>query len=161
MLAHRVTSWWAGSVAAGLAAALSVAACDTAPGPPPLDRQPPTVSNLVVAPDTVRPADLTPGGDASARVELTLSVEARDSDGVIDRVLVIIDPAYGPSAPGIARLDAVGDDRYGGVRGYPLATEQADVFTVRALAIDNDSLTSNEVVGRFHYIPDEAPAARP
>jgi hypothetical protein len=141
--------------AAGLMVALLLAACDTGPGPEPLNVQPPTVANLTVAPDTVRVADLPANqvSNGQAIVDLALGVDARDADGTVDRVLVIIEPAYGPTVPGITRLDPVDGVRYEGRRGYSVSTDQADVFTIRALAIDNDSLTSNEVISRFRLIP--------
>jgi hypothetical protein len=151
----RTASWWGRSTAAGLTLAVLLAACDTGPGPTPLDQAPPTVSDLRIAPDTVRVADLPSDQvvDGQALVELDLQVEARDADGSVNRVLVIIEPAYGPSAAGITQLNRLDGVRYGGRRGYSVAADQADVFTIRALAIDNDSLTSNEAVGQFYVLP--------
>ena len=143
---------------AGFVAMLQLAACDTGPGPQPLDRQPPTVANLSIAPETVRVAELPPDrvSNGQALVDLTLAVEARDADGTIDRVLVIIDPAYGASSSGVTQLDPLDGVLYGGLRRYPVAADRADVFTIRALAIDDDSLTSNEVVRQFRIIPADS-----
>lgn len=155
MSSTRTASWWGQVAAAGLALAVLLAACDTGPGPAPLDQAPPTVSNLRIAPDTVRVADLPSDQvtDGQALVELDLQVEARDADGAVNRVLVIIEPTYGRSAAGITQLNRLDGARYGGLRGYSVAADQADVFTIRALAIDNDSLTSNEAIGQFHVLP--------
>jgi len=159
MTPTRTASWWGRLVAAGFALAVLLAACDTGPGPTPLDQVPPTVSNLAVTPDTVRIADLPADqiADGQALVELDLQVEARDADGMIDRVLVIIEPVYGPAGGGITQLDPLdGGARYGGLRIYPVAVDRAEIFTIRAVAIDSDSLTSNEVVSQFHVLPADA-----
>jgi len=151
----RTASWWGRLVAAGFALTVLLAACDTGPGPTPLNQTPPTVSNLAVAPDTVRVADLPADQilDGQALVELDLQVEARDADGTVDRVLVIIEPAYGPTGAGITQLDRLDGPRYGGLRIYSVAVDRAEIFTIRAVAVDSDSLTSNEVISQFHVLP--------
>lgn len=158
MKSTRTASWWGRATVLGVGAALWLAACDTGPGPEPLDKQPPTVSDLTVAPETIRiaelPADQVSGGQAV--VDLTLAASARDADGTVDRVLAIIDPVYSGSAAGITQLDPLDGARYGGVRRYAVAADRADVFTIRVLAIDNDSLTSNEVVRQFRIIPADS-----
>lgn len=138
-------------------------ACDTTPGPTALDLQQPVVSALALAPDTVRAADLPADqvADGEALVDVTVEVTARDADGTIDRVLVVFDPAYGTSTPGVAQLLRIEGDRYGGIQRYPLATDQSDRITVRAFAVDNDSLTSNQVATQLHYLADQSNAARP
>lgn len=154
--------WYAAMVALGAAGGLLVG-CDTAPGPTPLNQQQPVVSALAVSPDTVRAADLPPdqGAEGQALIDITIEVAARDADGTIDRVLVFIDPAYGESSPGLAQLSRIEGDRYGGIRRYPIATGDADVLTVRAFAVDNDSLTSNQVATQIHYLPDDSNDTRP
>lgn len=149
-------------LAAPLAVALIWAACDAAPGPAALNPTPPQVTNLVVAPETVRAADLSPDqlANGQALADLSLAVEARDADGSVDRVLAIIDPAFGSSPAGIAQLEVLDSTRYGGVLRYGFAADRADVLTLRAIAIDNDSLTSNEAVVHVHFIPDSSAGAR-
>lgn len=154
---------WCVQAAALSAIGLLLAACDPVPGPASLDQQLPTVSAFVVTPDTVRAADLPADQvtNGQALIDITIEVTARDPDGTVDRVLAFIDPAYGASTPGLARLLHIEGDRYGGVQRYPIATDQADLFTVRAFAIDDDSLTSNQVAAQIHYLPNDMNAARP
>ena len=158
----RPVLWCAAAVALGAASGL-LAACDTAPGPTPLNQQQPVVSALVVSPDTVRAADLPADqvSNGQALIDITIEVTARDGDGAIDRVLVFIDPTYGASSPGLAQLSRLEGNRYGGTRRYPMATGDADVLTIRAFAVDNDSLTSNQVAAQIHYLPEDMSAARP
>lgn len=158
LLSYR--TWWGSALVLGVAAGL-LAACDATPGPAPLDRQLPVVDALAVSPDTVRVADLPDDAvsDGQALVDLDVAVTARDGDGTVDRVLVALDPAYGASAAGVARLDPVDGNRYGGRLRYPLALDAADVITVRAFAVDDDSLTSNQVATQIHVIPAEPDAA--
>lgn len=150
-------SWLVAAVALGMVGALWTA-CDTGPGPVPLDQQQPAVSDLVVVPETIRaselPADRLSNGEAT--VDVTTVVTARDPDGTVDRVLVIIDPAYGTSSLALAQLPRIEGDRYGGTARYTLAADREDVFTVRAFAVDNDSLTSNQVVGQIHFLPTDS-----
>jgi len=140
-----------------------LAACDATPGPTALDLQQPVVSALALTPDTVRAADLPADqvANGQALVDFTIEVTASDADGTVDRVLVVFDPAYGTSAPGVAQLLPIEGDRYGGIQRYPLATDQADRITVRAFAVDNDSLTSNQVIAQIRYLADHSNAARP
>lgn len=148
--------WLAAAAALAVAAAL-LAACDAVPGPASLNRQPPEVDSLLVVPDTIRAAALPPDSvtDGQAAVTITTAVMARDPDGSVDRVLVLIDPAYGASSAGVAQLLREGNsDRFGGALRFNIAVERADVLMVRAFAVDNDSLTSNEVVARIHLLPD-------
>jgi hypothetical protein len=142
---------------------LFLAACDATPGPAALDLQQPVVSALALTPDTVRAADLPDdqAANGQALVDFTIEVTARDADGTVDRVLVVFDPAYGTSTPGVAQLLRIEGDRYGGVRRYPLATDQADHITVRVFAVDNDSLTSNQVVAQIRYLADHSSAVHP
>lgn len=151
----RTASWWGRIAAACLGLAVLLAACDNGLGPTPLDLAPPTVSNLEVTPDTVRVADLPSDqiSNGQALVELDLRVEARDADGAIDGVFIIIEPTYGSASSGITELEPIEGARYGGLRGYSVFVDQAEIFTVRAVAIDTDSLTSNEVITQFHVIP--------
>jgi hypothetical protein len=145
------------------AAGLLLAACDATPGPAALDLQQPVVSTLALTPDTVRATDLSDdqAANGQALVDFTIEVTARDADGTVDRVLVVFDPAYGTSTPGVGQLLRIEGDRYGGIQRYPLATDQSDRITVRAFAVDDDSLTSNQVVAQIHYLVDLSNAVRP
>ena len=153
-------SWFAAAGAIALASVL-LAACDSTPGPVPLDQQPPMVSDLTVAPETIRTAELPADriADAQALVDVATTVRARDPDGTVARVLILIDPAYGSSAPAVAQLGRSEDDQFAGTGRYAVSTDRADVLMIRAFAVDNDSLTSNQVVGKIHFLPDDANAA--
>lgn len=153
---HLTLRSWFAAVVALVAAAALWTACDTAPGPVPLDQQPPEVADLVVVPETIRAAALPPEqiDDGEATIDITTTVTARDPDGTVDRVLVVLDPSYGPSAGVVAQLPRIEGDRYGGTGGFPVTVDRANVLMVRAFAVDNDSLTSNEVVGRIYVLPD-------
>ncbi len=144
--------------AVAVGAASPLVGCDTAPGPTPLNQQQPVVSVLAVAPDTVRAADLPDDQvvNGQALIDISIEVTARDADGTVDRVLVFIDPAYGVSSPGLAQFPRIEGDRYGGTARYPVALEADELLTLRAFAVDNDSLTSNQVTTHIRYLPDTA-----
>lgn len=148
-------SWLAAVPALALAGALLVA-CDTAPGPVPLDPAPPEASALTVVPDTIRVADLpeddVEGGEAT--VDITAVVTARDPDGTVDRVLAVIEPSYGATRPVAVQLPRVEGDQFGGTGRFSIAIDQTDVLMLRAFAVDDDSLTSNEVIRSIHVLPD-------
>lgn len=156
---HQLVRLASAAISAVGMAAVFFSACDTAPGLVPLDQQPPVVSDLTVLPETIRAAALPPdriaGGQAA--VDVTAAVTARDPDGTVDRVLTLIDPTYGAQAV-LARLVRA-EERFAGTVRYTLAADRADVLMIRVFAVDNDSLTSNQVVGQVHFLPDTSSGA--
>jgi hypothetical protein len=118
------------------------------------ERRRPSVSGLSVTPDSVNAANLPPGqvADSVAAVELTVSARAGDPDGTVDRVKFTLEPSSNPRAFFDSTLTSVGDSEYEleEIFGFPLVDE---VYTIRVFAIDDDSLASNQVVGRFRLKP--------
>lgn len=138
---------------AGVLALLLVAAgCDTAPGAQSLDPQPPRVADFGFDVAVVPPPDPLP--DTLAAVQLDVALRASDPDGRVERVEVALEPAQAPRAIVIVSLPAQADDRFGGqfVFGLPVIDEQ---YTVRAYAVDNDSLLSNQARGQFRLVPND------
>jgi len=107
--------------------------------------QPPVVSDLRGFPDTLR----APPGDT---VTLTISVNAQDSDGALDRVVSVVEPAslQGPVRP--ASLFNFGGERYGGSFDFPLPSEE-ELFAVRVFAVDETGLAGNRALGQFRFVP--------
>lgn len=126
----------------------ALAGCDSAPGPQPLDPQPPVVSDFAFSPDSVYFDDVATAGD-SAAVELTLGVRATDPDGSgIDRVAYVVQGQFeGTVAQGT--LDDAGDGRYAATVPLRLGRGQRGLYTVLVYAVDGDGLLSNEVRGLF------------
>lgn len=106
--------------------------------------QPPLASCLGGVPDTLR----APAGDT---ISLPLSVNARDPDGDIDRVVAVVEPALleGPVQAG--RLPNLG----GLYRGsfIFLLPDAETLYAVRVYAVDDDGLASNRVLSQFRFVP--------
>ena len=135
-----------------LALLLLPAGCDTAPGAHPLDPQPPRVADFGFDVAVVPPPDQLP--DTLAAVQLDVALRASDPDGQVERVEVTLVPAQAPRATVIVSLPAQDGDRFGGqfVLGLPVADER---YSVRAYAVDNDSLLSNQARGQFRLVPND------
>ena len=89
----------------GLAAALLLAACDTAPGADTGARNAaPTVSALTLAPSAVFRDDLTVTG-GRVRIPISASAAVMDPEGRLDSVLLIVENPV-PTATGGARRAA-------------------------------------------------------
>lgn len=137
--------------------------CDTVPAPD-RDRQAPSVSGLQVIPDSLHESDLPPDQvqDSTAQVPLVIdSVRATDPDGSVERVVFVLEPSSNPRGTASGTLPVVEDALYGASLAFsvPLVDE---VYTVRVFAVDDDSLTSNQVTGQFRFVPSDASAtARP
>lgn len=131
-----------------LALLLALAACDTAPGPQPLDARPPVVSDFAFSPDSVFFDDVVVEGD-SAAVELSISARVEDSDGgTIDRVAYVVDGQFeGTIASGTMEVGE--DGRYAATVPLLLGRGQRGRYTVLVYAVDDDGLLSNQVRGLF------------
>lgn len=136
--------------------------CDTVPAPE-RDQQSPSVSALEVVPDSVHESELPSDQvqDSSAQVPLDISARATDPDGSIARVVFVLEPSSNPRGTASGTLPGAEGTLYAGRLAFsvPLVDE---IYTVRVFAVDDDSLTSNQVTGQFRFVPSDASAtARP
>lgn len=119
--------------------------------------QPPSVSELTVVPDSATRADLTeaPGADSLAPVVVTIGATATDPDGTVERVVFTIEPSSSPrgTASGTLQLEQDAQYRRTVRLGVPVFLDE--VYTVRVFAVDDDSLASNQSLGRFRFEPDD------
>jgi hypothetical protein len=131
-----------------LALLLALAACDTAPGPQPLNSRPPVVSDFAFSPDSVFFDDVVASGDTAA-VTLDLSVRAEDPDGgTIGRVAYIVEGQFaGTVANGT--LEAGEDGRYAATVPLRFRRDQRGLYAVTVYAVDEDGLLSNQAYGAF------------
>lgn len=112
--------------------------------------QPPRVSNLTVAPDTVT----APASTDTVEVTLNVSAQVQDPEGIetVDRAVVIVEPASDPFRTGeitvqpeVLQLGA----------SFSLSLPvQREVYSVRLSAVDADGLPSNRAITQFQLIPD-------
>jgi hypothetical protein len=134
--------------------------CDTVPAPEGTQR--PSVSALQVVPDSLHQSDLPPDQiqDSLAQDTLTIGVRATDPDGSVARVVFVIEPSSNPRATISGSLSLVEPPLYGG--GVPLSLPLVDeIYTIRVFAVDDDSLSSNQVTGQFRFVPvDTSEAVR-
>jgi hypothetical protein len=131
--------------------------CDTAPAPE--ETQRPSVSNLQLVPDSIHQSDLPPDQvqDSTAQVPLNLSARATDPDGTVVRVVFVLEPSSNPRGAISSRLPAQSQSPslYGGqlALSLPLVDE---IYTIRAFAVDDDSLASNQVTGQLRFVPTDS-----
>lgn len=135
-----------------------LAACDSTPGPTPLDQAAPTVSNLAFAPDTVRIAELPPEriSNGQAAIPFAMEVTAQDADGTIERVVFTVEPSSTPGSTLQDTLQQLQGDTYGIAGELTLNANQDEIYTFRAFAIDNDQQVSNQVVSSLRVIAPES-----
>lgn len=128
--------------------------CDTVPGLEPHERRSPSVFALRIDPDSVHGGDLSAEGTQDT-VALHLAAKATDPDGAVDRVLFTVEPASSPRGTAFGQLRPVEGTPHGYARNLAfLIPETVDeIYTVRVFAVDDDSLTSNQVTGQFRYVP--------
>lgn len=118
--------------------------------------QPPSVYGLQVTPDSVNAADLPAGqvDDSLAAVELEISTTVRDEDGRVERTVFTIEPASSPQGTATGRLRARDSTTYARQFAIRVPAFVDEVYTVRVFAVDDDSLASNQAIGRFRFVPD-------
>lgn len=135
-------------IGGGILSGLLLFGCDSVSPTGSLDR--PRVHDLRVEPSRVQIDTLPPDqvGDSSAQVNVRLSAEARDADGRVAKVVFTIEPASNPRGSLTGTLAHADSTRY--ARDLRLAVPLADeVYTVRVFSVDDDSLASNQSVGRL------------
>jgi hypothetical protein len=136
--------------------------CDTVPAPD-RDQRRPSVAGLQVTPDSVHESDLSPEEivDSLAQVSVDLSVRATDPDGTVERVEFLFEPSSNPRGTLSGTLSALGaEERYGGRLELSLPLRD-EIYTIRVFAVDDDSLSSNQVTGQFRFVPvDTSEAVR-
>jgi hypothetical protein len=144
---------------AGCAVALGLTlllfGCDSSPGPSPVDAQPPRVADFRLAVEALPDPPDEPLPDSLARVQLDVALRAADDDGRVTRVELTLEPSQAPASTLVLRVPPAGDastTQYATSFGVQLPVID-DIYTVRAYAIDNDSLLSNQVRGQFRVRP--------
>ena len=156
-----IFSWLLGIVLIGGGLGLGVG-CDTVPAPD-RDQRRPSVAGLQITPDSVHESDLSEGEivDSLAQVTVDLSARATDPDGTVARVAFLFEPSSNPRGTLSGTLSELSEEgRYGGrlELSIPLRDE---TYTVRVFAVDDDSLSSNQVTGQLRFVPvDTSEAVR-
>ena len=119
--------------------------------------QRPLVSDVLVRPDSVNAADLSPDQveDSLARIPLTIAASIADPDGQIERVVFTIEPSANPRGTASGSLVGQGENVYARQVGLQVPVGLNEVYTVRVFAVDDDSLESNQGVGRFRFVPEQ------
>lgn len=136
------------------------AACDTAPGPDPVDVQPPTVSDFRFTPDLVNFEQLPPEQQVGerARIPLSLSVRAADPDGRVAEVRYVVQYAQDPLRPvqeGVLAL--TGPAQYGTAATLELPRSNVGAYTVLVYAVDDEGRLSNQVRGLLRFYASGQP----
>jgi len=119
--------------------------------------QRPLVSDVLVRPDSVNAADLSPDQveDSLVRIPLTIAASIADPDGQIERVVFTIEPSANPRGTASGSLVGQGENVYARQVGLQVPVGLNEVYTVRVFAVDDDSLESNQGVGRFRFVPEQ------
>lgn len=139
---------------AALGMGVTVLGCDQVSRPE--EGQPPSVSGLEVVPDTFDAARLEPLPEQDSLVQDTvgISVVAEDPDGQVARVVFTVEPASNPRATILGSLNPVNDNVYAGGGILTVPRYRGVTYTVRVYAVDDDSLASNQSIGRLQVIPE-------
>ncbi|RMH65889.1 MAG: hypothetical protein D6685_05470 [Bacteroidetes bacterium] len=127
-----------------------IAGCDTAPGPEPLDRRPPVLSDFAYAPREVDLGTLPPeqivGGEV--QVPITFSVVAQDPDGPVAEVTYLIKaPLEVDRALEVGTMAAVGEGRYEATTTLRVPVGEIGDYALIVYAVDADAQLSNQVRG--------------
>ncbi|MCS3667271.1 hypothetical protein GGP50_001494 [Salinibacter ruber] len=134
--------------------------CDSVPAPD-RDQRRPSVTSLQVSPDSLHESDLAPEEieDSLAQVEVDVSARAADPDGTVERVVFVFEPSSNPRGTLSGTLPPANNaTRYGGRLGLSLPLVD-EVYTVRVFAVDDDSLSGNQVTGQFRFVPTDTSGA--
>lgn len=132
--------------------------CDSVPDLEQGERHSPSVFALQIDPDSVHGNDLAPEQEA---IGMHLSVKATDRDGRIDRVLFTLEPASNPRGTAFGQLEPTDSIQHGYAQSLSLSipTTIDEIYTVRVFAVDEDSLTSNQVTGQLRFVPADTSEA--
>ena len=134
--------------------------CDTVPAPERTQRGP-SVADLQVTPDRVHGSDLDDEQIVNSLAQVAVDVSARvaDPDGTVEEIVFTFEPSSNPQETSSSVLPAQdGTSRYRLQLNLliPLADE---VYTVRVFAVDDDSLSGNQVTGQFRFVPTDTSGA--
>ncbi len=139
------------------------APCRTRPTRPAPERtqRGPSVADLQVTPDSVHGSDLDDEQivDSLAQVVVDVSARVADPDGTVERVVFVFEPSSNPRGTLSGTLPPANNaTRYGGRLGLSLPLVD-EVYTVRVFAVDDDSLSGNQVTGQFRFVPTDTSGA--
>lgn len=150
---------WCAPILLGLL--LSLAACDSAPGPADLNPRPPVLSDFSFGPEVVNPGQLPEGWQATddgVSGPVTVRVTASDPDGTVDEVRYVVQSPTDPTQPlALGLLDAAGGARYEASFTLELPPGAVGNYTVLVFAIDDDRVQSGEVRGLLRFSASGAP----
>lgn len=152
MSSHSTPFWL---LIAALGMGMVVIGCDQVSRPD--TGHPPSVSRLEITPDSVDAATVPPRRvqDSTARIPLQIAATATDPDGRVERVVFTIEPASNPRgtlSDTLSPAQRNQDGRYQRTIGLGIPVSRDAVYTIRVFAVDNDSLASNQSIGRFRFV---------
>jgi hypothetical protein len=142
----------AARVAPLLVALALLAACDTAPGPPPLAPAPPVVSDLRLEPAAAS-VDTLAQAEAGVVVPLQLTLDAQPGDAPLARVAYAVQWQFACQQSRLdasGEFEAVGDGRYVAAPALEVPPGRRGAYRVAAWAVDASGLPSNEIGAAFH-----------
>ena len=134
--------------------------CDAEPGPSDPTGRPPLVSNLAFTPLEVDIQALDPSQiDGNiVEIQVDVTVQATDEDGLIDRVIFAVRPPAQDLPPvEFGFLTGSGSGQFEGSYMLPFDTGLTGNYTVEVYAIDDDNLLSNRVLGTLTIRNDGMP----
>lgn len=136
------------------------AACDSAPGPEPLDQRPPTLSEFSFSPHNIILEQLPPEQIEGEEIviPLDLSIVAKAPSGTIGEVSYVVQSPLSTLEPlATGTLSAAGGSRYTATETIRIPQAEVGTYTVLVYAVDSNRRLSGESRGSIKYVASGQP----
>lgn len=145
-------------VLALLIVVLTVAGCDSAPGPDPMDASAPRIANIQVSPDVLALDQIGGEGD-TVTAPITVSADVSDDDDDLATFFVVVRSALAGQLPlAQTELPIAGSGRMQAVLDLTVSRAESGRFTVSVFASDVQGNLSNVA---YHVIDVSATSEPP
>ncbi|MDZ4701311.1 MAG: hypothetical protein SH809_16485 [Rhodothermales bacterium] len=131
---------------------VTLASCDSAPGPSDGSSIPPSVSGFSYTPRSINILETPPGQFVgnNVRILFTVAVDATDADGVVSEVVLVLRSPTVDAEPVLTQMmNGSGNGPYQLTREVELPRGETGNYTLLIYAVDDEGQLSNLVRGTF------------